>query len=175
ALGQIARPAPLEFRELGREHVGQSPPHAVRLLLLRRLVERTPSRDRQCVLAAKRKIRAGEMQLRKSRTERSAMSGARPPDAHAAEKRDDGGRPAGELAEHAALAILHRLRAIEPARGEMLHQSEKERQIVARDPLLIEREDEIAAAGVQQEVRVLDALGNALVGQKLAEVVASEE
>src|SRR5262249_58639787 len=74
-----------------------------------------------------------------------------------------------------AFAILHRLRTIEPARGEMLHQSQKERQIVGRDPLLVKREDEIAAIGMQQEVRVLDALGNTLVGQQLAEPVAGEK
>ena len=102
------------------------------------------------------------------------MAGARAADPHAVEERHDRGRPPGEPAEHPAVAILDRLRAIEPARGEMFHQSEEERQVVGSDPLLIERQDEIAAIGVQQEVRVLDAFGNALVRQQLAELVAGE-
>ena len=40
---------------------------------------------------------------------------------------------------------------------------------------LVEREDEIAAAGVDQEVRVLDAFGDALVGEQFADVVAGEK
>jgi hypothetical protein len=38
-----------------------------------------------------------------------------------------------------------------------------------------EREDEIAAAGMDQEVRVLDALGDAFIGKEFADVVAGEE
>ena len=57
----------------------------------------------------------------------------------------------------------------------MLHQAEEERQVLGGDAPLVEREDEIAAAGVDQEVRVLDPLGDALVGEQLADVVAGEK
>lgn len=53
----------------------------------------------------------------------------------------------------------------------MRHQAEKERQIAFRDALLIQGEDEISGRGVQQEVGILDALGNALVGQHFPDVV----
>jgi len=39
----------------------------------------------------------------------------------------------------------------------------------------IEREDEIALAGMDQEIRVLDPLRDALVGQKLADIVAGQK
>ena len=103
------------------------------------------------------------------------MRGGRPPDPHAVEEGDDRGRPARDLAEHLAGAVLDRLRAGDAARVQVLHQAEKERQVVGGDALLVERQDEIAAAGVDQEVGVLDALGDALVGQQLAEIVAGEE
>jgi hypothetical protein len=53
----------------------------------------------------------------------------------------------------------------------MRHQAEKERQVAFGDALLVERQDEISRRGVQQEVGVLDALGDALVGQEFADVV----
>ncbi len=53
--------------------------------------------------------------------------------------------------------------------------AEKERQIALGDAPLVERQDEIAAAGMDQKIRILDALGDALVGQQLADVVAGEK
>ena len=57
----------------------------------------------------------------------------------------------------------------------MLHQAEKERKIGLGDALLIQRENEIAGTGVQQEIRVLHALGDALVGEQFADVVALQK
>ena len=57
----------------------------------------------------------------------------------------------------------------------MLHQRQEERQIALGDAPLVEREDEIAAAGVDQKIRVLDAFGDSLIGKKLADVVTGEE
>ena len=57
----------------------------------------------------------------------------------------------------------------------MLHQRQKKRQIAFGDAPLVKREDEIAAAGVDEKIRVLDPFGDALVGQQLADVVAGEE
>ena len=57
----------------------------------------------------------------------------------------------------------------------MLDQVEEERQVAGGDALFVKREDEEAAAGVQQEVGVLDPFGDSLVGQQAADVVAGEE
>src|SRR5262249_20233183 len=79
------------------------------------------------------------------------------------------------LAEHGAGLVLHRLRAGDAARMQMLHQAEKERQVLGGDPALVEREDEIAPAGMDQEVGVLDPLRDALVGEQLAHVVPGDK
>ena len=60
-------------------------------------------------------------------------------------------------------------------RGQMRHQAEEERQVAFGDALLIQRQDEIAGTGVQQEVGILDALGDALVGQQFADVVTLQK
>ena len=57
----------------------------------------------------------------------------------------------------------------------MRHQSEKERQVAPGDAFFIQRQDEVAGRGMQQEVGILDALGDALVGQQFAEIVTAEE
>jgi hypothetical protein len=62
-----------------------------------------------------------------------------------------------------------------PRLCQMLHQRQEERQIAFGNAPLIERQNEIAAAGVDQEIRVLDTLGNAFIGQQLADVVIVEE
>jgi len=54
----------------------------------------------------------------------------------------------------------------------MRHQRQEVGQIVDRNALFVEREDERALARVHQEVGILDALGDALVGQEFADVVA---
>ena len=57
----------------------------------------------------------------------------------------------------------------------MLHQRQKERQILGRDTFLVKRENEIAAAGMNEKIRILDALGNALIGEQLPDVVTGEK
>ena len=83
---------------------------------------------------------------------RRAVAGVWPPDPQAVEKCDDRRRAAGDLAEHAALLVLDRLRTGDAARRQMLHQAEKKRQVAFGDALLIERENEIAGAGVHQKI-----------------------
>ena len=84
------------------------------------------------------------------------------------------GRPASRPSVSPG-AVLDRLRAGDAAVRQMLHQRQKERQVAFGHPLLVERQDEVAAAGVDQKIRVLDALGDALVGHELADVVTGEE
>jgi len=57
----------------------------------------------------------------------------------------------------------------------MLHQRQKERQVALGNPPLVERQDEVAAAGMDEKIRVLDAFRDALVGKQLADVVIGEE
>jgi hypothetical protein len=57
----------------------------------------------------------------------------------------------------------------------MFHQRQEERDVFRRDPLFIERQDEIAGSGVDEKVRVLDALGDPLVGEELAQIVIRQE
>jgi len=80
---------------------------------------------------------AGEMQARQRFAHRGAMTRIGSADPHAVEKRDDRGRATRKGADHRAAAVLDRLRARQPAGGEMLHQSEKERQVARGDATLI--------------------------------------
>ena len=57
----------------------------------------------------------------------------------------------------------------------MLHQRDKKGQVVGIDPFFIERQDEIAALGGEQEIRILDPFGDPLAGQHLADVVTRDE
>jgi hypothetical protein len=57
----------------------------------------------------------------------------------------------------------------------VLHEAEEERQIGRRYAPLIEREDEVAGRGVDQEIGVLDPLGDTFVGQEVADRVAGQE
>ena len=79
------------------------------------------------------------------------------------------------MAERFAVAVLHGLWAGDAPRREMLHQRQEERNVADRHALLVEREDVVALPGVNQEVRVFDAFGDALIGQQLAKLVAGEE
>src|SRR6266853_1730800 len=93
------------------------------------------------------------------------LGGARPPDPHSVEKRDDGGGAVGKAAECLAAAVAHRLRTGEPARRQMLDQIEKERQVAGRDSFFIKGEDEKAVGRMQQKIGVLDPFGNPIVGE----------
>jgi hypothetical protein len=114
------------------------------------------------------------VQLGEGPADGGAMVDLRATDPHALEKGDDGGRPPGELAEGGAVLHPHRLRAGEAARREMLHEADEEGQVGGIHALFVERQDEAAGRGMEQEVGVLDTLGDALEGQELPDVVARE-
>ena len=57
----------------------------------------------------------------------------------------------------------------------MLHQTDKERQVLGFHPLLVEGEDMLAAGGAQQEVGILDPFGDALERSHLADVVTRQK
>src|ERR1019366_5890984 len=77
--------------------------------------------------------------------------------------------------ELCAASVLHRLRTIDAVAGQMRHQAEKERQVGFRNALLIQRQDEVSRAGMQQKIGILDALGDAPVGHQFADLVITQE
>jgi hypothetical protein len=91
------------------------------------------------------------------------------------QKIDDRGRTTRQYTERFAASVLERLRTTDAARGQMHHQVQKERQIAFGDTLFVQRQDEMPGRGVQQEVGILDAFGDALVGQEFTDVVRLEE
>lgn len=91
------------------------------------------------------------------------------------EKGHQHGGATGKLPQGLSGAVLDRLRAVDAACRQMVHQAEEKRQVVHRDPLLIQRENEEAGFRVQQVIGVLDPLGNPLAGQQRAELVICNE
>ena len=57
----------------------------------------------------------------------------------------------------------------------MLHQPQIEGQVGGIHPLLVKGEDEGAAIGLQIEIGILHALGNALEGKGRADIVVPEQ
>src|SRR5262245_27494576 len=98
-----------------------------------------------------------------------------PPHPQSIKKRDYRGRSAGHLAKDAAALVLYRLRRSYAASRQMLHQAQKKWKIVFSDPLFIQRQNEIAGAGVHQKIRVLDTLRDALVGEQFADVISGQK
>jgi hypothetical protein len=115
------------------------------------------------------------MQFRQCLADRRAMPGAGLARPYAFEKIDDRRRPSRQRAQRFAFAGRHRLRASDSMLRQMRHQAEKERQIAQAHALFIQREKEISCRGVQHEIRILDAFGDALVGQQFADVVTAQK
>ena len=57
----------------------------------------------------------------------------------------------------------------------MLHQPEKERQVLRHHPAFVKRQDEHPPLGLQQVVRILDSLGYSLAGEDAADVIGGHE
>src|SRR5262245_9846449 len=115
------------------------------------------------------------MQPRQRLPERAAVRRRRPPDPHTVEESDHRRRTAGDLPQHLAALVLDRLRATDAAHVQVLHQGEKKRQILSRYAPLVEGENEIAATGVDEEIRILDTFRDALIGEQLSDVVTGEK
>src|SRR5205807_8146464 len=104
------------------------------------------------------------MQLRQRMADGGTMGGVRLARPHPFEEIDDRGWPSRQCPQRFAVAHLYRLRTVDAVTGEVRHQAEKERQIGLGDTLFIQREKERSRGSMQQEVRILDTLGDALVG-----------
>src|SRR5260221_505038 len=123
-----------------------------------------PAGQRQIIGARNREITALEMQIGKRRSQLLTMPLGWPPWPDAVEEADENRRAAAKLMQGLAIARLDRGRAAEAFDRQMLHEAEEERQILARDALLIERQDKIAACRLQQVIAVFDTFGNSLAG-----------
>ena len=153
-----------------------SPASTVSARGARHLDEARPAGERERVGAGEREVAAGLVHLRRARgrARRSACVCGRRTHIPSRKVTSTAGRPATVLQRFPA-AVLDGQRAAYAARGEMLHQAEEEGQVAGRDALLVERQDEGAGFRPQQEVGVLDALGDALEGGERAEIVGFEE
>ena len=173
---QILRPVPLEAVRNRRRPRRQGPSRP------RRRVRASPSQSlRQPSIASAfgrdsgksvpaRCISASALPTSRQWADRRA---AHP---HAFEEGDKRGRAAGERRRTACRRGAATGSGQEmPFSGEMVHQAEKERQVVRLDALLVEGQDEGAARGMQQEIGVLRALGDALVGEQLPDRIFLQE
>ena len=91
------------------------------------------------------------------------MARGGPPHPYAVKKGDNGGRPAAQMSEGLAFAVFDRLRTSNSSRGQMLHQRQKERHVAGCHALFGKSQDVIGVAGMQQEVGIFDAFGDAFV------------
>ena len=98
-----------------------------------------------------------------------------PADPQPVQKRDDGRRASGQLAQHFAITVADWDRAGKPCSCEVLHQAEKEGKILYRDPLFIQRENMRTGFGADEVVGVLDALGDTLERQGFPKVISGDE
>ncbi len=99
----------------------------------------------------------------------------RPGHRDAADELDQARRTTGQLLQQVPRAVRDRPRHRQAGVGAMRHQGEKIGQVGRLDPLLVERQDEAAAGRIDQVVRVLDALGDALAGHRGTDIVARQE
>jgi hypothetical protein len=88
---------------------------------------------------------------------------------------DQAGRAALQHLDLHAIAIGDRWRHAVARRLQPVEHAEEERQVARVDALFVQRQDEAATGGVDQIIAVLDALGDALGRNQLADVVTREE
>jgi hypothetical protein len=81
---------------------------------------------------------------------------------HAFEESHERGVSTGKLIQDATAHIAHRQRARHTARGKMLHKTEKKRQIVRIDALLVDRQNEGALSRMHKVIGIFDALCDSL-------------
>ena len=174
ALRQAGRPVGLQVVELLLDGGGEPGSDLVGTRTKPR-IERSPAGKSQGVGPGKLEISAGQMHPRHGLPQGPAVARLRAPDPNALQEGDERSRPAHQRTQHASLGIVYGRGAGEAGSRQMLHQAEEEREVARGHPLLVERQEEGALLGVHEVVGVLDALGNALVGEQRAEIVAGDE
>ena len=91
------------------------------------------------------------------------------------EKLDQAGRTPRDRLNLPPLTIPERARHGQPAIGQMIEQREEERQVARIHALLIERQDEASALGLDQIIAVLDPFGDPLGRAQRAQTIGCEE
>ena len=111
-----------------------------------------PAVDRERIAAPQRESGARLVHARERFADLSAMMRLRAAHRQSVEKRHDRRRAPGEPPDRLAAARVHRLRAVDAAPRQMLHQAEEKRQIALVDPLLVQRQQKGAGVGMQEIV-----------------------
>ena len=130
----------------------------------------SPGGAARVVLAAAAGL-GGDMQVAEQRAERGAVRDTGLLERAAGQPRDDQCRLAGDLADRLVVAVGDRRRAGQAVAREVGHQVHEERQLVAGE-LLEHRQHVAAVGGVEEEVGVLHALGDAFQALDRAEGIA---
>src|SRR5215510_657658 len=136
ALRKLSRPGFLQHFEFCCYLGAKSLPYAV-ASALRMFVQWPPTLDRQRVFPLRPEVGPGEMQMRQCLANSRAVVRTWPPDPQSVEKRDDRGRPSGDLVKEATVLVLYRLRTGDATIRQMLHQAQEKRQIAFSDPLFV--------------------------------------
>ena len=118
--------------------------------------QRAPTGWAQRIRPLRHVAATGEVQGRQRIPYRRAMGRSNPARPNAREERRDTGRPTREVAQRLAIPRPHWLRAGDAASGQMLHQTQEPGQLRRIDPFFVQSEDEVARAGAQREIAVLD-------------------
>jgi len=105
----------------------------------------------------------------------TAMTRLRLAQPHAFQKRDQCGGTARKFTQKLAIVARQGQRTRQAVCEQMLLQAQKERQIRLFHPLFIERQDQRLFCRVQQKIGVFHALGNALIGCQLTDIILSEK
>src|SRR5439155_3093231 len=100
----------------------------------------------------------------------AAMADVRPADRKSRQEADDRTRLAADPLQGLAVAVGHRRGAWIAVLRQPAHEAQEERELVFAGALLVNRQDETARLGLQQEVGVRDAFGDPLEAQGLAQV-----
>ena len=137
--------------------------------------KRPPGPDAERVFPPTREIRARQMHLRQGAANARAMIGRHPPWPQARQEGDDRRRPAAEGAKRLAVPRPHGQRTGHAAGGQMIKQTDEERQVTGIDPFFIECQDVSPRRHGQKKVGILDAFGDALEGDDLAQVVGGHK
>ena len=115
------------------------------------------------------------MHLRNDLADFTAMVCGGSPWPHAFQKGDQGRWATGQFTQCMPLAVVHRQRTGHALFCQMLHQTKKERQIIAVNAFFVERQNIGALACVQQKVGILNTLGNTLVRGQFTYVIGGQE
>ena len=115
------------------------------------------------------------MHARQRLADCGAVAGVRPPHPHAVEEGDEAAGLPHSVPSALPLRSFTGCGQVMPRAARCSISARKNGRSPARHALLVERQDVVAGAGVDEEVGILDALRDALVGQQLAQVVAGEK